>query len=88
MFLLHSEEEKDLIGFNSAISACQKRAEWQLALSLMAEARDAALQLDEISYNAAMAACGKGQHWQMALELFQARGPKWAVIFQHEKNLI
>lgn len=74
LFLLHSEDEKDLTGFNAAISACQKRGEWQLALSLMAEAWDAELQLDEISYNAAMAACGKGQEWQMALELFQARG--------------
>lgn len=74
LFLLHSEDEKDLTGFNSAISACQRRGEWQLALSLMAEAWDAELQLDEISYNAAMAACGKGQEWQMALELFQARG--------------
>ncbi|CAK0836025.1 unnamed protein product [Prorocentrum cordatum] len=53
---------------NAGISACGKGAQWQRALVLLSEIREAKLEPDAI-YSAGISACGKGEQWQRALAL-------------------
>ena len=49
-----------VISFNSAISACEKCSEWQMALELLAALPAAHLEADGITFNAALSACDRG----------------------------
>ncbi|CAK0875286.1 unnamed protein product [Prorocentrum cordatum] len=57
------------ISYNAGISACEKGEQWQRALALLSEMREAKLDPDVISYNVGISACEKGQQWQRALAL-------------------
>ena len=58
-----------LVSYSAGISACEKGAQWPLALSLLGEVRGAKLEPDVISYSAGISACEKGEEWQRALVL-------------------
>ncbi|CAK0835586.1 unnamed protein product [Prorocentrum cordatum] len=63
--------EPDVISltvYNAGISACAKGEQWQRALALLSEMRDAKLE-PTVSYNAGISACEKGEQWQRALSL-------------------
>ncbi|CAK0800945.1 unnamed protein product [Prorocentrum cordatum] len=55
--------------YNAGISACEKGEQWQRALALLSEMREAKLEPDVISYSAGISACEKGGQWQPALAL-------------------
>ncbi|CAK0794992.1 unnamed protein product [Prorocentrum cordatum] len=55
--------------YNAGISACEKGDQWQRALALLGEMREAKLEPDGISYSAGISACEKGEQWQRALAL-------------------
>ncbi|CAK0800611.1 unnamed protein product [Prorocentrum cordatum] len=62
--------EPNVISYSAGISACEKGDQWQRALALLSEMRDAKLEPNAIfSYNAGMSACEKGEQWQRALAL-------------------
>ena len=48
--------QADVISYNSSISACGKAAQWQRAVALLDEMRNA----DTISHNAVLNALGRG----------------------------
>ncbi|CAK0858308.1 unnamed protein product [Prorocentrum cordatum] len=54
---------------NTGISACGKGEQWQRALALLSEMREAKLELNVFSYSGGISACGKGKQWQRALAL-------------------
>ncbi|CAK0825413.1 unnamed protein product, partial [Prorocentrum cordatum] len=59
-----------LVSYNAGISACEKGEQWQRALALLSEIREAKLEPDVIfSYTAGISACEKGKQWQRALAL-------------------
>ena len=70
----HAVVEQFLISHNSAISACEKGAEWQRALGLLATLGHAAVERNTISYNSAITACERGAEWQRALGLLAPMG--------------
>jgi hypothetical protein len=49
----------DEISYNVAISACEKAAQWQLALSVLSSMPDMNVTTNKISYNAAISSCSK-----------------------------
>ena len=49
----------------SAISACQKRFQWQQALKLLTEMKVQGLEPNVITYNAAIGACEKVLNWDV-----------------------
>ena len=53
------------------MSACEKGYQFLLALELLREMRQTALEPSVVSYNAAISACEKGRQRQHALELVQ-----------------
>jgi len=55
--------------FNSAISACEKGAEWRWALQLLADVATARASPDTITFNSAISACENSFQWQVALQL-------------------
>ncbi|CAK0790322.1 unnamed protein product, partial [Prorocentrum cordatum] len=58
--------------YSAGISACEKGGQWQPALALLSEMREAKLEPNVISYSAGTCACEKGgqwQRWQPALAL-------------------
>ncbi|CAK0865253.1 unnamed protein product [Prorocentrum cordatum] len=57
------------ISYNAGISACEKGEQWQRAMLLLIEMREAKLQPDVTSYSAGISACEKGIQWQKALSL-------------------
>ena len=44
--------EADCISYNSAITSCEKAAEWEMALSLLASFKSKGLQPDIVSFDA------------------------------------
>lgn len=60
--------EPDLISYSAAISACGKAKQWMLALCLLRESQNLALEVNIVTYNAAITACDDS--WQRALQLF------------------
>ena len=46
--------------YSSAISACDKGTEWQMALALLADMREKRIWPGVITCNAFISACGKG----------------------------
>ncbi|CAE7242487.1 unnamed protein product [Symbiodinium sp. CCMP2592] len=63
--------------FTAAISACDRRGQWQEALAVLTSIPARSWQLNEISFNAAITACEKGQHWRAALSLFRSASALW-----------
>ncbi|CAK0790326.1 unnamed protein product, partial [Prorocentrum cordatum] len=55
--------------YSAGISACEKGGQWQPALALLSEMREAKLEPNVISYSAGTCACEKGGQWQRALAL-------------------
>ncbi|CAE7947721.1 unnamed protein product [Symbiodinium sp. KB8] len=62
-------KQADLITYNVAISACEKAAEWEPALSLLSKLGDASLIRDVVTYGASISACEKATRWPEALLL-------------------
>eukprot|EP00904_Undaria_pinnatifida_P005078 jgi/Undpi1/16/HiC_scaffold_1.g00016.m1 len=56
-------------GFDGAIEACAVNGEWQKAVSLLDEMREARMSPDGRCYGNAMRACATGGNWQLALAL-------------------
>eukprot|EP00435_Cladocopium_sp_Y103_P013687 s1654_g3.t1 len=63
--------EEEIISFGSAISACEKGGQWQLALHLLQRMSARHLRADAVALSAAMSACEKAGEWQTALALLQ-----------------
>ena len=61
--------EPNIYTYTSAISACEKGRQCDLALELLAEMKGRAIEPNVISYNAAISACGVGRRPERALEL-------------------
>jgi len=64
----------DTISYSAAISACEKGAEWQMALVWPAVMSSATIEPNTISINAAITACEKVSIWQAAQTLLAAMG--------------
>ena len=60
--------------YGAAISACQKGAQWQKALALLAEMSDQNVKPNAIVYSAAISACGRAGEWEAALDLLDEMG--------------
>ncbi|CAK0793530.1 unnamed protein product [Prorocentrum cordatum] len=67
-------EPDAIFSYNACISACGKGEQWQRALSLLSELREAKLQPSVVSYSAGISACGKGKQWQLAFALLSQMG--------------
>ena len=61
----------NVISYNTAISACEKSGEWQIAVQLFQEMSGCRLDHDVKSYGSAISACEKGGEWSQALYLLQ-----------------
>ena len=72
--------ERDTVSFNSAISACEKRGEWQFAFVTLSTMPLANVETNAISYNAAISACEKGGKWQLALDLLSTMAQETAFV--------
>ncbi|CAK0824926.1 unnamed protein product [Prorocentrum cordatum] len=55
--------------YNAGISAYEKCEQWQRALALLREMREAKLEPDIFSYSAGIGACEKGEQWERAVIL-------------------
>ncbi|CAK0863372.1 unnamed protein product [Prorocentrum cordatum] len=55
--------------YSAGISACEKGGQWQQALALMSDMREAKLEPDVIVCSAGISACEKGGQWERALAL-------------------
>ena len=53
----HENIEPDIISYNSAITACAKSKQTNLALSLLSEMEQYGIKPESIAFNAAIAAC-------------------------------
>eukprot|EP00746_Dinoflagellata_sp_MGD_P093185 gnl/MRDRNA2_/MRDRNA2_36859_c0_seq1.p1 gnl/MRDRNA2_/MRDRNA2_36859_c0~~gnl/MRDRNA2_/MRDRNA2_36859_c0_seq1.p1 ORF type:complete len:101 (+),score=10.90 gnl/MRDRNA2_/MRDRNA2_36859_c0_seq1:452-754(+) len=51
------------------ISACERGAQWQKALTILQAAVAEKILLDAVSYGVSICACRTGTHWDFALEL-------------------
>ena len=60
-----------LVSYSAAISGSEKGEQWQRALALLGEMREAKLEPDAISYSAGAIACDKGGQWQQALSMLK-----------------
>ncbi|CAK0894594.1 unnamed protein product [Prorocentrum cordatum] len=61
-----------IFSYSAGISACEKGEQWQPALALLSEMREAKLEPDAISstiYFAGISACEQSGQWQWALAL-------------------
>ncbi|CAE8611563.1 unnamed protein product [Polarella glacialis] len=58
-----------VVGYNTAISACEAAAQWMQALCVLQLARCSAVRLDAVTFNAAASACGRAEQWALALGL-------------------
>ncbi|CAK0841498.1 unnamed protein product [Prorocentrum cordatum] len=53
-------------------AACEKGQQWQRALALLIEMREAKLEANVISHNVVLNACEKAEQWQQSLALLSA----------------
>ena len=58
-----------LVSYSAGISACEKGEQWQRALALLSEMREAKLEPNVITYSSWISACENGGQWQRALWL-------------------
>ena len=59
------------VACSAAVSACEKRSRWHMALSLLTASAINSLQCSIVCFNAAASACEKGMKWQATLALLQ-----------------
>ena len=67
--MAEKQEECNVITYNAGISACERGAQWQLALVLLDRLNMKRLQPTLPSLNAATSACEKSGEWQAAMSL-------------------
>ena len=82
--LLDQDVEANVVSFNAAISACEKRGEWQMARNLMNVLDQRGIEADGITLNASISSCEKGTQWPSAvllLELAQMSSPPSMISF-------
>ena len=73
-----SEVDAQIICYRAAISACEKKQEWQLALGFLSRMAESKVEADTICYSATVSACEKGNEWQLALDLLSRMAEaKW-----------
>ena len=72
----HRQLEPDVMSFNAACSACEKRQQWQQSLGMLSEMEYQHLEPNVISFNAAISACEKGNQWQQALGMLLSKPPR------------
>ncbi|CAK0826491.1 unnamed protein product [Prorocentrum cordatum] len=61
---------QSLVSYSAGISACEKGEQWQRALALLSEMREAKGEPDvTLIYSAGISACGNGEQWKRALAL-------------------
>ena len=60
--------EPNTVTYSSAISACEKDANWQRALHLLTPMGRTAIEPNTITYNSAIIACENGADSQRALD--------------------
>ena len=58
------------MGYNAAISACEKGGRWEITLELLNGCMTWSTP-DTISYSAAISACENGGRWELALEFLK-----------------
>ncbi|CAK0863571.1 unnamed protein product [Prorocentrum cordatum] len=58
--------------YGAGVSACDRGNQWQRALVLLSEMREAGLEADGITCSAGISACANGEQWQPALVLLSA----------------
>ena len=63
--------EPNTVTYSSAISACEKDANWQRALHLLAAMGRTAIEPNAITCSSAIIACENGADWQRALDLLR-----------------
>lgn len=63
----NSNLSNSLMVFNAAIVSYGKGGQWNRALAVFTQMRDAGVSPDEISFTAALSACRWGKYWQGAL---------------------
>ena len=61
----------DLVTCNTAISACSKGEQWQLALHLLQDLVATKSVADCVSYNSAVSACCAGSEWKKVFQILQ-----------------
>jgi len=64
-FLTKFEGSVGLGGYNAAINALARSAQWEPALEILRSMKETS----KITYNTAMNACAKGRQWERAIEL-------------------
>eukprot|EP00439_Symbiodinium_sp_Y106_P068239 s2092_g11.t1 len=67
-----SRTTADLISFNAGISACEKAAQWELALELVQALQQQGLRADIFTWNAALSACASAGNWEQACEVLNS----------------
>eukprot|EP00913_Durusdinium_trenchii_P026722 g25069.t1 len=51
------------------ISSCEKASRWDMAMQMLEEMCDLAIEMDEVPLNSAISACTTSSRWQQALQL-------------------
>ena len=70
LLLLHSMPGPNVISYSASITACEKGAMWQEALSLFHQMQHVAISPNLHSYNSTISSCEKATQWQKALVIF------------------
>lgn len=65
------EVETNIFHFSCAISACEKLADWSMALEILRKMKERQVPCNVVSCSSTLSACEKASQWPMALELFQ-----------------
>eukprot|EP00435_Cladocopium_sp_Y103_P024852 s689_g6.t1 len=65
------EVETNIFHFSCAISACEKLADWSMALEILQKMEERQVPCNVVSCSSTLSACEKASQWPMALELLQ-----------------
>merc|ERR1719161_1635739 len=61
----------DVDTYNAAVVACEKAAQWEEAVRLLADMHTARVEPNAMSYTFAISACERSLQWQQAMDLFE-----------------
>ena len=78
--ILRQRIQKDIISFNSAITACNRSTRWTEALRLFKTCLERSLETSVVSIGAAVSACA-GKHWSATLALVKTQSTRSTTIF-------